>query len=120
MVTMFKPLTLSATFELAKLQEKEVNRRNKGPNQRYTLPIPIYNPKPITTVSSTFQGLMNELFKPYLRKFVLMFLDDILIYSKTLQDHLQHLAIVLELLKSHQLFAKAYKCIFGSQEVEYL
>lgn len=57
----------------------------------------------LTNALSTFQGLMNEIFKPYLKKFILGFLYDILIYSKTLGDHLGHLKVVLEVLQHHQL-----------------
>lgn len=51
---------------------------------------------------------------------MLVFFDDILINSRTLQEHIQHSQTVLEILKSRQFFAKASKCIFGSNEVEYL
>ena len=69
---------------------------------------------------STFQSLMNHLLKPYLRKFVLVFFDDILIYSGTWAAHLQHVDLLLQLLRTHKLFVKMSKCSFGMEEVEYL
>ena len=60
----------------------------------------------LTNGPFTFQSLMNEVFKPYLRKFVLVFFDDILVYSQSLSDHVEHLRIVLALLAKHHLFAK--------------
>ena len=63
---------------------------------------------------------MNGIFKPYLRKFVLVFFDDILIYSKSLEEHLQHVTAVLDILKVYVLYAKKNKCCFGVNEVEYL
>uniref|UniRef100_A0A453NRI9 Reverse transcriptase n=1 Tax=Aegilops tauschii subsp. strangulata TaxID=200361 RepID=A0A453NRI9_AEGTS len=74
----------------------------------------------LSNAPGTFQALMNSIFGPYLRKFVLVFFDDILIYSKSLQEHKEHLQIVLQLLKEHQLFAKMSKCVFAVQQVEYL
>jgi len=74
----------------------------------------------LTNAPSTFQELMNGVFRPYLRKFLLVFFDDILIYSQNLKEHLKHLKLVLEVLKEHQLYAKASKCTFGSLEVDYL
>jgi hypothetical protein len=63
---------------------------------------------------------MNHVFHPFLRHFVLVFFDDILIYSKTWKDHLTHVDQVLSLLAQHQLFLKQSKCAFGASEVEYL
>ena len=60
----------------------------------------------LTNAPSTFQALMNSIFRPYLRKFVLIFFDDILVFSKCLDDHVSHLRIVLRVLLSHQLYAK--------------
>ena len=74
----------------------------------------------LTNAPSTFQSLMNDVFRPFLRKYVLVFFDDILIFSPSLELHLQHLKIVLELLLHHQLYARRSICVFGSSEVEYL
>jgi hypothetical protein len=69
---------------------------------------------------STFQSLMNHVFRPFICHFVLVFFDDILIYRKTWTYHLSHVDKVLHLLSQHQLFLKQYKCAFGASEVEYL
>ena len=74
----------------------------------------------LTNAPSTFQSLMNAIFRPFLRKFVLVFFDDILVYSKSLFDHIGHLWSVLETLAKHQLYAKKSKCMFATNEVEYL
>jgi hypothetical protein len=67
-----------------------------------------------------FQALMNDVLWPFLRRFVLVFFDDILIYNKTWADHLRHLWAVLDELRRHQLFVKRSKCYFGAPSVAYL
>ena len=67
----------------------------------------------LTNAPSTSQSLMNDLFRPFSRKFLLVFFDDILIYSKSGEEHLQHLTKVLEILLKHQLKVKKSKCSFA-------
>ncbi|XP_048429391.1 uncharacterized protein LOC125472242 [Pyrus x bretschneideri] len=74
----------------------------------------------LTNAPATFQSLMNEIFRPYLRKFVLVFFDDILVYSPSWAAHLHHLSLVLRILQTHQLFVKKTKCDFGKSQIEYL
>jgi hypothetical protein len=74
----------------------------------------------LTNAPSTFQILMNSIFKPFLRKFLLVFFNDILIYKKSWEQHIQHVDRVLQLLEEKQLYANLSKCSFGVQEVEYL
>jgi hypothetical protein len=69
---------------------------------------------------STFQSLMNYIFKPLLRKFVLVFFDDILIYNKSWEHHVHHIDMLLKLLEKKQVYANPSKRYFGVQEVEYL
>lgn len=74
----------------------------------------------LTNASATFQGLMNQVFKDYLRQFVLVFFYDILVYSPTIQDLILHLKKVLTILRKGHLYAKRSKCSFGQSQVEYL
>ncbi|XP_072054227.1 uncharacterized mitochondrial protein AtMg00860-like [Arachis hypogaea] len=74
----------------------------------------------LTDAPATFQCLMNSIFSEELRKFVLIFFDDILVYSADWQSHLHYLVYVLRVLKHHSLFAKLSKCSFGKTQVEYL
>jgi hypothetical protein len=74
----------------------------------------------LCNASATFQSLMNDVLCAYLRRFVLVFFDDILIYSASWSDHLRHLCVVLAVLRQHRLFVKRSKCSFGVDTVAYL
>ena len=66
----------------------------------------------LTNAPTAFMGLMNRVFRPYLDQFFVVFIDDILVYSKDEQEHEQHLKIVLQTLREKNLFAKLSKCDF--------
>ncbi|GJS59339.1 putative reverse transcriptase domain-containing protein [Tanacetum coccineum] len=74
----------------------------------------------LTNAPAVFMDLMNRVCKLYLDKFVIVFIDDILIYSKTKEDHEVHLGLVMELLRKEKLYAKFSKCEFWLQEVHFL
>ena len=74
----------------------------------------------LTNAPTVFMDLMNRVFKPYLDKFVIVFIDDILIYSKSKEEHAEHLRIALQTLKDNQLYAKLKKCDFWEEEVKFL
>jgi len=73
-----------------------------------------------TNAPSTFQALMNTVFHDFLQKFLLVYFYDILIYSKSFEDHLTHLHNVLLVMRANALYAKKSKCYFGVSRVEYL
>ncbi|XP_058188011.1 uncharacterized mitochondrial protein AtMg00860-like [Rhododendron vialii] len=74
----------------------------------------------LTNAPATFMDLMNRIFRAYLDRFVVVFVDDILIYSLSEEEHQSHLTIVLELLREHRLYAKLSKCEFWLPEVKFL
>ena len=74
----------------------------------------------LTNAHAHFMYLMNSVFMPELDKFVVVFIDDILIYSKNEEEHAKHLRIVLQRLKEHKLYAKFSKCDFWLKEVQFL
>jgi hypothetical protein len=74
----------------------------------------------LTNAPTYFMYLMNKAFMDYLDKFVVVFIDDMLIYSKTEEEHEEHLRLVLKKLREHQLYAKFSKCDFWLEEVSFL
>jgi hypothetical protein len=74
----------------------------------------------LTNAPATFQSCMNHTFSQQLRKHLLVFFDDILVYSRTWEEHLQHLDEVLRILDKQELYAKLSKCEFGLTEMLYL
>ena len=74
----------------------------------------------LTNTPTAFMDLMNRVFRPYLDRFVVVFIDDILVYSRDEQEHEQHLKIVLQTLREKKLYAKLRKCDFWLKEVSFL
>ncbi|KAB2635965.1 S ribonuclease [Pyrus ussuriensis x Pyrus communis] len=74
----------------------------------------------LTNAPAAFMDLMNRVFQPYLDRFVIVFIDDILVYSKLKAEHVRHLTLVLKRLREHQLYAKFSKCQFWLDQVAFL
>jgi hypothetical protein len=73
----------------------------------------------LTNAPVVFMDLMNRVCKAYLDRFVIVFIDDILIYSKDKEVHSQHLRVILELLRDEKLYAKFLKCEFGYRKYNF-
>ena len=74
----------------------------------------------LTNAPAAFIDLMNQVFRPYLDRFVIVFIDDILVYSKSKVEHTRHLTLVLKKLREHRLYAKFSKCQFWLDQVSFL
>ncbi|KAJ0916075.1 putative nucleotidyltransferase, Ribonuclease H [Helianthus annuus] len=114
----FSKIDLRSGYHQLRVHEEDIPKtafRTRYGHYEFTV-----MPFGLTNAPAVFMDLMNRVCKPYLDKFIIVFIDDILIYSKTQSDHEQHLRLTLELLKKEQLFAKFSKCEFWLKEVQFL
>ncbi|KAI3676159.1 hypothetical protein L1987_85759 [Smallanthus sonchifolius] len=116
--TCFSKIDLRSGYHQLRVQEDDIPKT--AFRTRYGHYEFMVMPFGLTNAPAVFMDLMNRVCKPYLDKFVIVFIDDILIYSKTKAEHEQHLRLVLDLLKKEQLYAKFSKCEFWLKEVQFL
>ena len=115
---MFSKLDLRADCHQLRVHPKDVFKTAfKTYTRHYEF---LVMPFGLTNAPESFQNWINEVFKSLLRKFVLLFFDDILVYSPNLQDHWKHLELVFQTMRKHQMFIKAARCDFAQSKVEYL
>jgi hypothetical protein len=116
--TVFSSLDLASGYHQIRIAEADV------PKTAFRTPLGLYEwkvlPFGLTNAPATFQAVMNDVFREHLGKSVLVYLDDILVFSKTPAEHETHLRQVLALLRKHQLYAKRKKCVFNQPEVSFL
>ena len=93
---------------------------NTAFNSRYGHFEFVVMPFGLTNGPTTFMDLLYRVFKPYLGRFVVVFIDDILVSSKIREEHVQHLKEILQTLKDHQLYVKFSKCEFWLEKISFL
>jgi len=114
----FTKLDLTAGYQQVRMHSPDIPKiafqTHNGHYEYLVMPFGLCN------APSTFQALMNEIFWPLLCKSVLVFFNDILVYSSSWSEHIQHVSEVFSLLQQHKLVVKYKKCEFGQKELEYL
>lgn len=114
----FSKINLRFDYHQIRIKEEDIHktafRTRYGHYEFVVLPFCL------TNSSTIFMSLMHDIFQPYLHNFVLIFIDDILIYSKNQEEHKEHMRIVLQTLRENPLYAKFSKCDFFKDQIQYL
>jgi hypothetical protein len=117
-VQVFSKIDLRSDYHQIKICAEDIPK--KAFTTRYGLYENLVTYSGLTNAPAHFMYLMNSILMPELDKFVVVFIDDILVYSKAMEEHEEHLRIVLQRLREHQLYAKFSKCEFWIKEVPFL
>jgi hypothetical protein len=117
-VSVFSKIDLCSGYPQIRMISRDVHKTTfRTHNGHYEF---LVMPFGFTNTPTTFQSLMNEVFRAHLRRFVLVFFYDILIYNQSYKEHLEHLQVIFALFRTHKLVAKESKYVFGDDKVEYL
>jgi hypothetical protein len=114
----FSKIELRSRYHQVMIKEEYINKttfKTRYGHYEFTVV-----PFGLSNVPTIFMCLMNGFFREYLDKFFIVFLDDILIYYKSEEEHEKHLRMVLQVLREHKLYAKMSKCIFYQKKIRYL
>jgi hypothetical protein len=114
----FLKIDLRSGYHQVRIKEEDISKttfRTRYGHCEFTLV-----PFRLSNAPIVFMCLMNGVFREYLDQFVIVFLDDILIYSKSEEEHEHHLRMVLQVLREHRLYAKLSKCSFYQKQIHYL
>jgi len=106
----FSNIYMRSGYHQVRIKEEDIHKTTF--QTRYNNYEFVVIPFGFTNAPTTFVCLMNSVLHPYLDKFFIVFIDDILIYSKNEEEHAEHLAIMLRFLREHQLYSKLRKCNF--------
>nr|GFB13863.1 putative reverse transcriptase domain-containing protein [Tanacetum cinerariifolium] len=108
--SVYSKINLRSGYHQLRVQEENISKAAfRTRYEHYEFQVMLFS---LTNAPAVFMDLMNRVCKPYLDKFVIVFIDDILIYLKSKQEHEEHLKLILELLKKEQLYARFSKCGF--------
>ena len=114
----FSKLDLRSGYHQIRIVENDIHKT--AFRTRYGLFEFTVLPFGLTNAPATFMNLMNDIFKPYLDEFIVVYLDDILVFSKDMKSHLKHLEQCFKILQENKLYAKLSKCSFGKSEIDFL
>lgn len=116
--TVWSALDMTSAYHQCRLLESDIPRTAfKVPDGLWEFRVLCFG---LTNSPAVFSQMMMKLFRPYIGKFLLVYLDDLLVYSKTEEEHYEHLRLIFQLCRTHQLYLKLSKCEFFKKEVHYL